>query len=277
MIKDILVNLSASGTGHDPAVVYAVALGEMLGAHVTGLGFRVEHALQPSAFGFYSPKIVAATIKAEKEANERAGQFFAETCRRAGIAHESSLQAATLTDSADRFGAAARRFDLSVIRQVSAGDDAQGHLVLQAALFDSGRPVIIVPYIQKAAPRFDRIAVCWDGGRAAARAVADALPLLARAKTIDIVIVKSEKLKSEEFEGADIATHLARHGLKVNVAATTRGDLDVGNIILNYVADHSIDFLVMGGYGHSRLRETVLGGATRTLVESMTVPTLMAH
>lgn len=277
MIKDILVNLSATDAERDPAVEYGVALAELLDAHVTGMGFRIEHALNPSAFGMFPASAVVAATKAEQEAAARAARLFAEACRRAAVAHECVMETAPLADAADRFGRVARRFDLGVVRQPKSDALALEHLTLQAALFDSGRPLIVVPYIQRTPPRFDRVALCWDGSRSAARAAGDALPLLARAKTIDIVIVKSEPLKSEELPGADIAAHLARHGLKVNVAPTGRGDLDVGTIILNYVSDHSIDFLVMGGYGHSRLREFVLGGATRTLVSSMTVPTLMAH
>ena len=277
MIKDILVNLSATDAERDPAVDYGVALAELLDAHVTGMGFRVEHALNPSAFGLFPASAVAAATKAEHEAAERAAKLFAETCRRAGVTVDCVMEAAPLADAADRFGRAARRFDLSVVRQPKPDTLAPEHLMLQAALFDSGRPLIVVPYINRTPPRFDRVALCWDGSRAAARAAGDALPLLAHAKAIDIVIVTSDRLKSEDLPGAEIAAHLARHGLKVNVALIGRGDLNVGTIILNYVSDHSIDFLVMGGYGHSRLREFVLGGVTRTLVESMTVPTLMTH
>ena len=102
--------------------------------------------------------------------------------------------------------------------------------------------------------------VCWDGSANAARAIADAMPLLARAKSIDVVIVASERPKSDEIPGADIGQHLARHGFKVEVKRIVATDTDVANTVLSHAADSSADFIVMGGYGHSRLREFILGG-----------------
>jgi nucleotide-binding universal stress UspA family protein len=118
--------------------------------------------------------------------------------------------------------------------------------------------------------------ICWDGSRNAARAIADANPFLARARAIEVVTVGAD-IKSDEIPGADIAHHLARHGLKIEVKSIVASDLDVPNAILSHAADVSADFIVMGGYGHSRLREFVLGGATRGILATMTVPTLMSH
>src|SRR5690606_34677644 len=103
-----------------------------------------------------------------------------------------------------------------------------------------------------------------DGSRAAARAVNDALPLLRKANGVELFIVANEKTADEQvLRGADIARHLARHDVKVEVETTPAADVDVANVILSHVADCSASLLVMGGYGHSRLREFVLGGATR--------------
>ena len=140
-----------------------------------------------------------------------------------------------------------------------------------------GRPVIFVPYIQKAGLKLDRIMVCWDGSRAATRAIADALPFLKKAKQVEIVMVSTKKPKDDEVAGADLGQHLARHGLTVDVKRITTTDTDVSSTILSYAADSSTDFIVMGGYGHSRLREFILGGVTRGLFASMTVPVLMSH
>jgi nucleotide-binding universal stress UspA family protein len=133
----------------------------------------------------------------------------------------------------------------------------------------------MVPYIHKDGLKLDRVMVCWDGSRPAARAVADAMPLLTRAGQVDVAIV--EQAKSDEMPGADVAEHLARHGLKVTVQRIARGDLDVKDVLLNYAADSAADLVVMGGYGHSRMREFILGGVTRGMLASMTVPTLLAH
>ena len=103
------------------------------------------------------------------------------------------------------------------------------------------------------------------------------MPFLKRAKTIEVVIVASERIKSDEIPGADIGQHLARHDLKVEVRRIVAPDTDVASTILSHAADTSADFIVMGGYGHSRLREFILGGVTRGILSSMTLPTLMSH
>jgi len=121
------------------------------------------------------------------------------------------------------------------------------------------------------------VMICWDGSRPAARAIADAMPFLARSSAIDVVIVASGREKSDEMPGADMGEHLARHGLKVDVKRIVSTDVDVPNTILSHAADSSADFIVMGGFGHSRLREFVLGGATQGILAAMTVPTLMSH
>ncbi len=121
--------------------------------------------------------------------------------------------------------------------------------------------------------------VAWNASREAARAVRDAMPLLEQSQSVDLVTFrpKSSQGAHGELPGADIALHLTRHGINVDVQQLGGTDIDVGNALLSHVADRGSDLLVMGGYGHSRLREFVLGGATRTILSSMTVPVLMAH
>jgi nucleotide-binding universal stress UspA family protein len=183
----------------------------------------------------------------------------------------------SLAGASENFGAMARRFDLSVVGQAEPGKVAPEELIVEGALFGSGRPVVVVPYIQKSGVRLDRVMVCWDASRAAARAVADAMPLLARAKAVDVVIVASERPKSDEIPGADIGQHLARYNLNVEVKRIVTTETDVANTLLSHAADTAADFIVMGGYGHSRLREFILGGVTRGILASMTVPALMSH
>ena len=103
------------------------------------------------------------------------------------------------------------------------------------------------------------------------------MPFLERAGEIEVVMVTGERGKDDELAGADIGEHLARHSLKVDVKRIVATETDVANTILSYVADSSADLLVMGGYGHSRLREFVLGGVTRGILSAMTVPALMSH
>jgi nucleotide-binding universal stress UspA family protein len=137
--------------------------------------------------------------------------------------------------------------------------------------------VIIVPFIQKQGLKLDRVIICWDGSRPAARAIADAMPFLKRTKTIEIVVVVGERDKSGEITGANMRRHLARHGIEVTIKHIAGSGSDVQNAILSHAADSGTDFIVLGGYGHSRLREFILGGVTRSILRSMTVPVLMSH
>src|SRR5882672_4871789 len=109
------------------------------------------------------------------------------------------------------------------------------------------------------------------------RPITEALPTLETAGPMQVVMVASERQKSDDIPGADIGQHLARHGLTVEVKRIVATDTDVANTILSHAADSSADLLVMGGYGHSRLREFILGGATRGVLSSMTLPVLMSH
>jgi nucleotide-binding universal stress UspA family protein len=276
MIKDLVVNLPV---GHRPiaAADYAISIAEAFGAHVSGIAFAYEPVVAPTVMGGVpSDWIDAQRAESAKAANAAIARFEAAS-QRAGLSAEHRMLPATVGGAADLFGRIARCFDLSVVGQTEPDRPAPEELIIESALFESGRPVIVVPYIQKQGLKLDRVLVCWDGGRTATRAIADSLPFLARAKAIDVVIVASGRAKSDEIPGADIGQHLARYGLKIEVKRIVAADTDVPNTILSYAADSSADFLVMGGYGHSRLREFVLGGATRGILASMTVPALMAH
>jgi nucleotide-binding universal stress UspA family protein len=141
----------------------------------------------------------------------------------------------------------------------------------------SGGPLIVVPYIQKGPVKLEHVMVCWDGGRAAARAIRDAMPFLRRAGRIEVVIVTNEPDKQDQIERSDIGAHLARHELNVAVKRMPLVDVDVAAMLLSHAADEDVDFIVMGGYGHSRLREFVLGGVARGMLRTMTAPVLMSH
>ena len=140
----------------------------------------------------------------------------------------------------------------------------------------------MVPYIGAGERLGTRVMVAWDGGREAARAVGDALPLLARAESVAVLVINPSQDGHGEQPGADIALHLARHGITVEAQHLEAQhleaqDLSVGDALLSRLADQDIDLLVMGAYGHSRLRELVLGGVTRKIFQQMTVPVLMSH
>ena len=274
-IKDILVNL-ATGIADDATIAYAISLAQTFDAHVAGVAF-VNDVIPPAMLAGEVPPTWIEELHAEAQtAAQAAVEKFEAAVERAGISAQAACMPAGLTDPAELFGRMARRFDLSVVRQAEPGKATPAPLIIEAALFETGRPVLVVPYIQKGGVRLERAMVCWDGSRSAARAAGDALPFLERAKTVEVVMV-TEHSKSDEAPGADIAQHLARHGLAVELKTIVAPNAKTADVLLSHAADAAADLLVLGGYGHSRLHEFVLGGVTRSILETMTVPTLMSH
>lgn len=276
MIKDIVVDLQLGEAG-GPAGDYAVSLATTFAAHITGIAFVYDAIFPESAMGYISP----AAVDKQREDNEAeaaaAVNRFAAAAARAGISAEPLTLNADLANIGSQFSRIARHFDFAVVGQAEPGKSAIQETIVESTLFDAGRPVIMVPYIQKAPLKLDNVMVCWDGSRPAARAIADALPLLKRAKRVEVVIITNDWGKQTEIEGADIGRHLAHHELNVEVERIAGGDVDIADVLLSHASDSDADFMVMGGYGHSRMREFVLGGATRGILRSMTVPTLMSH
>ncbi|HXX05072.1 MAG TPA: universal stress protein [Xanthobacteraceae bacterium] len=276
MIKDIVVNLSVAESG-GYAGDFAVSVASTVGAHLTGIVFVYDPIVPVAATGYVPPEVIEAQQRDNEAAAKVAVDGFNAAAGRAGLTVESTKLAASLASAGEQFGRIARRFDLAVVAQAEPERDAVEELIAESTLFESGRPVIVVPYIQKAPLKLNRVMACWDGSRQSTRAIADAMPLLERAGQVELVIVANERGKQDEIPGADMGQHLARHGLKVDVNRITEGDIDVADALLSHAADASIDFIVMGGYGHSRLREFVLGGVTHSMLRSMTVPVLMSH
>ena len=275
MLKDIVVNLS-SRAAQDFAADYATSIAATFGAHVAGIAFLYEPVIPDGTLGGIPVDLIELQREENsKAANAAVGRFEAAT-KTAGVSAETRVLDATLGGAAALFGQIARRFDVAVVGQAQREHGASEELMIEGALFESGRPVVVVPYIQKQGLTLDRVLACWDGGRMSARAIADAMPFLERAKAVDIVIVAEER-KNDEITGANMTEHLARHGVTANVKRIARGDLAIADVILDYAADSGADFMVMGGYGHSRLREFILGGVTRGILGSMTVPVLMSH
>jgi nucleotide-binding universal stress UspA family protein len=273
MIKDILVNIAVS-VADDATLTYALGLARALDAHLLGVAFAFE-AVPPAMLTDDVPLTWVEEFRREAEAAARAAAArFDAAARQAGMAVETRTMSASFAGTADVFGRMARRFDLAVVGQAEPGQNTPAPLIIEAALFETGRPVLIVPYVQKDAARLDRIMVAWDGSRSAARAVHDAIPLLRRAGWVEVVAVR-ESGKEDELD--DIGPHLARHDIKVEVKPIVAPGAKVADVLLSHAADAAADLLVMGGFGHSRLREFVLGGVTRSILESMTIPTLMAH
>jgi nucleotide-binding universal stress UspA family protein len=285
MIKDLVVNLTV-GADRDAAAQFAVSIAQTFEAHIAGIAFAFDPIITPIITPTIMDGLSAAWVDTQRIENRAAAQaaidHFEAAATRQGLSAEHRLIEASLGGAAGLFGRIARRFDLAVVGQMEPDRMAPDNLFVESALFESGRPTVVVPYIQKEGLKLGRVLVCWDGSHNAARAMADAMPFLRRGTAIEIVIVSGgrgakDEMAGKEIPGADIGQHLARHGLAVEVKRLVAEGTDVANTILSYAADCAADFIVMGGYGHSRLREFVLGGTTRGILGSMTVPASMSH
>jgi nucleotide-binding universal stress UspA family protein len=275
MIKDIVLSLPLND-GKGDVTGYAVSLAGAFKARLTGVAFAYEKMPLGLLGDERWVESVEQLCKEAEDAAKGATGRFRQAANSAGVAIETRLITTTFRGTAEQFGRLARRFDLAVAQQSEAPDGSADHLIIQAALFDSGRPVLVVPAARKGAAKFDRVIVCWDGGRAAARALADAFPFLQRAKAIELLTI-GDRAKGEGLPVADIAIHLGSHGLVVETREINADDLNVTDQILSRATESGADLIVMGAYGHSRLREFVLGGATRGVLAAMPAPTLLSH
>lgn len=176
----------------------------------------------------------------------------------------------------------ARYADLTIVGQA----DPEATMALappsdlpESVALATGRGVLVVPFVGPPKTVGRNVMLCWNASREAARAATDALPLLQAAAQVTVLIVEPKTTASGHGAdpGADVAAWLSRHGVKLTVQRDIAPDADVGEVVLSRAMDHGSDLIVMGIYGHSRMRELVLGGASRTMLASMTVPVLMAH
>lgn len=277
--KDLLVHLDDSKSCAK-RVEAAVRLAAQHGAHLTGVYPIIEIPLL-NAIRERIPLDIQASMEAEAQRQaEAVFKVFREAAERGGIAYEVRTDHALDTTLTSMLGMHARYADLMVLGQVNPDEPPYvGHHLPEEVVLSSGRPTLIIPYDWSLEGLGERVLIAWDASREAARAVSDAMPVLEQAKSVLVVSIdpKSTPLGHGEVPGADIAVHLTRHKVKVEVESVEMDRMEIGDAILSFAADRGRDLLVMGAYAHSRVRELVLGGATRTILESMTVPVLMAH
>jgi nucleotide-binding universal stress UspA family protein len=256
----------------------AAGLAADFGAHLVGLCY----VSRPELPGYIrSAEIAEMLAQRSREAEDRikaSRELFLNRIAKLGISGECRVVEGEVQDLAAVHG---RYADLLVVGQAdpSAPDAAIALEDNKSVIFAAGRPLLFVPYAGKVKALGKKVFVAWNASREATRAVTDALPLLQRAYRVTVMVVRprADLHAHGEIPGADIAAYLARHGVKVEVMAEEGEGIDVGDLILSRVADLGSDLIVMGAYSHSRLREWILGGATRTMLESMTVPVLMSH
>ncbi|MBR0551288.1 universal stress protein [Stakelama marina] len=167
----------------------------------------------------------------------------------------------------------ARAYDLTIVPVDAHGE---GDDVAQALLFGSGRPILLLPQTRTGDVGL-KVQIGWDGSAAAARALGDALPLLARAETVMLVAVIGDKALDEGTGLETVAAHLERHGIAADIEHVEAEGRNAGAALLAHATDWGSDLLVMGGYGHSRAREFILGGATRRVLQDARMPVFLSH
>lgn len=279
VIKEILLLLVTYPEPTSTAAIQAaIRLAKELGAHVTAVAFAIE---MRSPVGFYAdPMHVGSIFAAERKKSEaNAAELVAQFTKLAtaeGIAHDQSIQHCTAADLRHQIVMRSRFADVVVV-PASDSEDV-GHLA-EALIFESGRPVLLLPEkIERPIPTsFKRVAVAWDRSRAAARAITDSLPLLRLADNIRVFTVVDEKPAAQSVTGARLIGYLERHGLQATFDKVNLAGRSVGDAIETYVAEQAIDLLVMGGYGHSRMAEFILGGVTRSILAKPFGWTLLSH
>jgi nucleotide-binding universal stress UspA family protein len=257
---------------------FAGVLAQEYDAHLTGVFMRPAPAVTPPemfARGEGIPSVIEARQAEVEETEAEHRARFDDIVRRYAIGWEWRSEPYFSSDAAVH----ARYADLVVVaRPDPAGQTAGPPGLVEALVLTSGRPVIVLPP-RSTASRVRRILVGWDAGRAAVRAVADALPLLVRAAAVEVLVIDPARRRAGHGQepGADIARYLARHRAKVEVRRLSSGDEDVGRALLSQAAAFGADLLVMGAYGHARLNELIFGGVTRTVLHEADVPVLMSR
>ncbi len=276
-IKDIVCLLDIETDLTTAPIQIASELAEKLNAHLTGISPLVEPVVPALMVQPVPDQYISDARNRSEEKAHSALERFAEYADRAGVAFETRLMDVT-PGGLDTFVNHTRMCDLVIVGQNNPDRPEPLRTdLIEAALFDSGRPIMMVPYVGAEAFAAKKVMVAWDGSKTAARAIHAAMPILELAEEVQVVMVEAKKLHLPGDPGADLAVYLSRHGVKVSVEKVPAPASGVADAMLNHISDNQIDMVVMGGYGHSRVREFILGGATRGMLQSMTVPCIMAH
>jgi nucleotide-binding universal stress UspA family protein len=276
-IKDVLLPLVGEPSDQATAAIdKCVALAGDFGARVVALAIEQDVQVRPQAI---SPDLDDADVtEAVRSVTDARGllRTFDSAAVRFGVRNEQRLQRLSSCDIAATLADHARLMDLSVIPMKQ---DGTSETSVERLLFGSGRPVLICPEDLAAdlSVAFDDVLIAWDHSAPAARAVADALPLLQSAARVRIVTATDSETSRQVTSGSALVAHLAEHGIKAEFEAVKIEGSSVGKLFEAHVRAHATDLLVMGAYGHSRLNEIVWGGATRTVIGRPPCWVMMSH
>ena len=279
--KDVLLALT---TYPDPtpvsAVDDAIDIATALGARVSAIACAVRYRVPGNIFSrvlFDVPAMVEAEAKKSSTSAEALLVAFQDAAEKRGVFQERILEHCLTTEAPDILIEYARLRDFTIVPVPDVELSDQWYA--ESIVFDSGRPTFVIPHARKRAGAFtpDTVVVAWDFSQPAARAVADALPILKTAKRVYVVTVTNEKTIETKRSGAGLARHLACHGVDVMVDTVDAAGRGIGDVLEAYLASRKASLLVMGAYGHSRLREFILGGATKSMLSRPPLPIFFSH
>jgi nucleotide-binding universal stress UspA family protein len=280
MLKNLLVHIPSERAVR-PIVDGAISLAVSRAAHLDAVSVGYETTNVGLVMEGGGAAVAAAIESQCRSALARADAalaIFEAEARNAGISYNLQALASLPVDAAASVGAIARLHDLTIVQQQDPETHTFDNAMPQEILFQSGGPVLFVPYTHKGPLVPKRIGIAWDGSRMAARALRDAGPFLSlsHAQTVTIISVNDAEAP-QEASATLLAAHLMRRGLAPRIERMIADHNQIQPTILSIAADDGLDLIVMGGYGHSRFQERILGGVTRAMLQSMTVPTLMSH
>ena len=280
-VRDILLALTTYPEATPVSVVdEAVAFAVALGARISALACEVKIQAPGSILAGAVLDIAALAATEAKKSSTNAKSLlaaFQDAAEKHGVFQDRILEHCLTSEVPDVLVEYARLRDLTIV-PVPVGDHFD-QWYAESIIFGSGRATLVMPHTPKRPGAFalDVMVVAWDFSRPAARAVADALPLLEKAKQVYVVTVSNEKAIESRRSGTELAKHLKRHGVDAVLDTVDAAGRGIGDILKSYVTSRSADLLVMGAYGHSRIREFILGGATKSMLSRPPVPIFLSH
>lgn len=210
------------------------------------------------------------------EAAVRAGAAFEAAAKQRAVPYDKIFERSHPEELPDMVTRLARLYDCCIMPSAEESDGLQIALI-EEVLFGSGRPLILIPRNRPVPGSLDVVVVAWDGSRAAARAVNDSMAILRRAAGVEVVTIIDEKPLNNVPSGAEMVRHLEAHGIVAHCTEVGFGGSSIGEQIMREALRLDASLLIMGAYGHSRLRQIVFGGATRTIVRAPELPILVSH
>ena len=277
--KDILlVLITYPQATEGPEIREAVSFASALDARISALACIVQ--VRAPSQHLLSDAFIAGLVDSErKKSADTAAELlaiFETSAKKAGVFQESLTETCFTSDAPDLITRKARLRDLTIVPAISEGTNYRWYA--ESIVFGSGRPILLLPRRSRTRELgFDNVVIAWDGSRPAARAVADSLPLLERAREVRVLTVLNEKELSSESPAAELAKYLERRGIDATPDVIDGAGRRIGEVLDSYLSSQQPDLLVMGAYGHSRVREFILGGATRSMLIKLPLPILLSH